>query len=156
MANTDFITTDQLLAHWQGHRSLTRRMIEAFPDDEAFTTHSIGGMRPFAELINELLHISVPIAKGVATGEWVGDETGVPATRADALARWDQATGELSTVWATIDPAKFQEVHTAFGQWTGAGHWQILYAIDNEVHHRGQGYVYLRSLGVEPPLFYER
>lgn len=32
----------------------------------------------------------------------------------------------------------------------------ILYAIDNEIHHRGQGYVYLRSLGIEPPPFYER
>jgi uncharacterized damage-inducible protein DinB len=28
--------------------------------------------------------------------------------------------------------------------------------IDNEIHHRGQGYVYLRALGIEPPPFYER
>jgi uncharacterized damage-inducible protein DinB len=33
---------------------------------------------------------------------------------------------------------------------------RILYLIDNEVHHRGQGYVYLRMLGIEPPAFYER
>jgi uncharacterized damage-inducible protein DinB len=26
----------------------------------------------------------------------------------------------------------------------------------NEIHHRGQGYVYLRTLGIEPPPFYER
>lgn len=32
----------------------------------------------------------------------------------------------------------------------------VLYLIDNEIHHRGQGYVYLRLLGLEPPLFYER
>ena len=32
----------------------------------------------------------------------------------------------------------------------------LRYLIDNEVHHRGQGYVYLRELGVEPPAFYER
>ncbi len=31
-----------------------------------------------------------------------------------------------------------------------------LYAIDNEVHHRGQGTVYLRALGLEPPPFWER
>ncbi len=29
----------------------------------------------------------------------------------------------------------------------------ILYAIDNEIHHRGQGYVYLRALTIEPPSF---
>jgi uncharacterized damage-inducible protein DinB len=28
--------------------------------------------------------------------------------------------------------------------------------IDNEVHHRAQGYVYLRALGLEPPHFWER
>jgi uncharacterized damage-inducible protein DinB len=32
----------------------------------------------------------------------------------------------------------------------------ILYWIDNEIHHRGQAYVYLRSLGIEPPHFWER
>jgi uncharacterized damage-inducible protein DinB len=32
----------------------------------------------------------------------------------------------------------------------------LLYVIDNEVHHRGQGYVYLRALGITPPPFYER
>ena len=31
-----------------------------------------------------------------------------------------------------------------------------IYTIDNEIHHRGQGYVYLRALGLEPPAFYER
>jgi uncharacterized damage-inducible protein DinB len=45
---------------------------------------------------------------------------------------------------------------TAFGQYTGALHDLILYVIDNEIHHRGQGYVYLRALGIEPPPFYER
>ena len=28
--------------------------------------------------------------------------------------------------------------------------------VDNEIHHRGQGYVYLRELGIEPPPFWER
>ena len=32
----------------------------------------------------------------------------------------------------------------------------LLYVIENEIHHRGQGYVYLRSLGIEPPAFWDR
>jgi uncharacterized damage-inducible protein DinB len=32
----------------------------------------------------------------------------------------------------------------------------IAYVIDNEIHHRGQGYVYLRALGIAPHPFYER
>ena len=30
----------------------------------------------------------------------------------------------------------------------GVLHNLILYVIDNEIHHRGQGYVYLRALGI--------
>ncbi len=55
-----------------------------------------------------------------------------------------------------IPPPRFQETLTAFGQYTGALHDLILYVIDNEIHHRGQGYVYLRALGIEPPAFYDR
>ena len=35
-----------LLEHWQGHRRLTRRVIEAFPEDKLFS-YSFGGMRPY-------------------------------------------------------------------------------------------------------------
>ena len=41
------IPADALLDHWQGHRRVTRRVIEAFPEDALFN-YSIGGMRPFA------------------------------------------------------------------------------------------------------------
>lgn len=44
------ITPEELLKHWQGHRNLTRRVIDAFPE-EALFKHSIGGMRPFAEMV---------------------------------------------------------------------------------------------------------
>ena len=50
----------------------------------------------------------------------------------------------------------FPKTVTSFGQFTGTVYWQILYVIDNEIHHRAQAYVYLRALGVEPPAFYER
>ncbi len=48
------------------------------------------------------------------------------------------------------------ETLNAFGQYPGVLHDLILYVIDNEIHHRGQGYVYLRALGIEPPAFYDR
>ena len=41
-------TPEALLEHWQGHRRVTRRMIEAFPEDKLFT-YSIGAMRPFSD-----------------------------------------------------------------------------------------------------------
>jgi uncharacterized damage-inducible protein DinB len=155
MPNTDtVISPEALLEHWQGHRRVTRRMIEAFPEKELFE-YSIGGMRPFAVLATEMLNMAVPIARGVASGAWTGEDP-KPTTRAEILKLWDESTAELDRVWKTIPPHRFQEVDTAFGQWKGTGIWMILYAIDNEIHHRGQGYVYLRSLGIEPPAFYDR
>jgi uncharacterized damage-inducible protein DinB len=149
------ITPGQLLAQWQGHRKLTRRVIEAFPDDALFQ-FSIGGMRPFSAIVMELLSMAVPIARGVATGKWVSADKLDAQQKSDLLRLWDEATAQLNELWPTIPPHRFQETDTAFGQWTMPGYEMILYAIDNEVHHRGQGYVYLRSLGITPPQFYER
>ena len=63
------ITLDSLLEHWQGQRRVTRRMIEAFPEDKLFT-YSIGGMRPFSGMVMEFLGMVVPGMNGIATGEW--------------------------------------------------------------------------------------
>ncbi|MCR6722357.1 MAG: hypothetical protein NVV59_19165 [Chitinophagaceae bacterium] len=48
------INLDEMLQRWQGHRSLTRRVIDSFPENELFT-FSIGGMRPFAAMVHEFL-----------------------------------------------------------------------------------------------------
>jgi len=58
-ASASFIAPDALLSHWQGHRRLTRRVIDAFPDDKLFT-FSVGGMRTFGELSMELITMGAP------------------------------------------------------------------------------------------------
>jgi hypothetical protein len=68
-ASTTFITLPALLAHWQGHRRLTRRVIDAFPDDKLFTFF-IGGMRPFGELVMEMVTMAVPMLQGAISDEW--------------------------------------------------------------------------------------
>lgn len=149
------ITPDAFLAHWQGHRRLTRRVIAAFPADE-FTTRSIGGMRPFSALASELLGMAVPTARGVLTGEWAKSNVGTATTQEEILNAWDADTAELNRIVPQIPAARFHDTVTAFGQWTMPVHDLFLYVVDNEVHHRGQGYVYLRALGIEPPPFYDR
>ena len=159
---TTVITPEALLEHWQGHRRITRRMIEAFPEDKLFT-YSIGGMRPFSELVIEFLGMAVPGLRGVVTGEWQkADErlhyqqSGKPTTKKELLEQWDETTEEINKLWPQIKPERFMEQDTAFGQWSGPVHFFIFYWIDNEIHHRGQAYVYLRSLGIEPPAFWDR
>jgi uncharacterized damage-inducible protein DinB len=149
------LTTDAVLKNWQGHRRLTRRTIEAFPEEKLFQ-FSVGGMRPFAEMAYEFLRMAVPIVEGVTTGKWEEYKTPKPATKSELLQLWDAQTAELDEKFPKIPPHRFSEVDNAFGQWEMPGIVTIQYAIDNEIHHRGQGYVYLRALGIEPPPFWVR
>ncbi|MDO6674435.1 DinB family protein [Tenacibaculum sp. 1_MG-2023] len=151
------ITPSELLAHWQGHRALTRRTIEVFPED-AFFNYSIGGMRTFADMVMELLGIAGPGIKEIATGkiQELIEEVDYGNKKEKILELWDKATGEINTYWVQIKPEQFQQNIKIFGQYEGTVWSSIFYFIDNEIHHRGQGYVYLRALGIEPPFFYER
>ena len=157
VAEVAIVTANDVLKNWQGHRRLTRKVIEAFPEDKLFN-YSVGGMRPFAELAWEFIRMAVPIAEGVASGNWREFDTSkTKASSKDELLRvWDEQTARLDSVFPQIPPHRFTEVDKAFGQWEGRGIDTIQYAIDNEIHHRGQGYVYLRALGIEPPPFWER
>lgn len=153
----EVITTEELLQHWQGHRNLTRRVIEAFPED-AFFNHRIGGMRTFAEMTLELLAIAGPGIQEIATGQnnEFKEDIEHGNSKAVLLQHWDETTEVLNKYWAEIPASRFHDPIKAFGQYEGTVISSILYFIDNEIHHRGQGYVYLRSLGVEPPAFWDR
>ena len=156
------ISSAALLDHWQGHRRLTRKVIESFPEDKLFS-YSIGGMRTFAALALEIMNISAKGVNGILTNEWVFTEELEPLfeesaikTKADILWAWDVITVELNRLFPEIREERFQEQVKAFGQWDGEAINMILYFIDNEIHHRAQGTVYLRSLDIEPPAFWNR
>lgn len=151
------ITAAELLTHWQGHRSLTRRVIEAFPQ-EALFTHSIGGMRSFAQMCMELLGIAGPGLREIVTGKVnsLNEHFELGNSKQKLLQAWDDATLEINECWAQLNPGQFHETILAFGKYEGTVISSIFYFIDNEIHHRAQGYVYLRSLGIEPPAFWDR
>ncbi len=151
------ITSEDLLKHWQGHRALTRRLIEIFPEKDFFE-FSIGGMRPFSKLVDELLAIAVPGLKGIVTKETAPFSEGAEKLifKAQYLEKWDEATEEINKYWEQLSVEDFSETFNLFGQYEFPVIQNILYFIDNEVHHRGQAYVYLRALNIEPPFFWER
>lgn len=161
-ATTVVITPEALLEHWQAHRRLSRRTIESFPEQD-FYNFSIGGMRTFAELAMEMIDLAGPGIRGIATGIWSGyaedgdnTHTSPPKTKEELLAVWDSITEQINDFWPQIPPHRFHEVDKAFGQWENPVYATLFYIIDNEIHHRGQGYVYLRALGIEPPAFWDR
>jgi len=152
------ISPEQLLKHWQGHRALTRHVIEAFPEKDFFE-FSIGGMRPFSKLASELLSIAVPALKGIVNRDaqpYSEEATEVLTTKAQYLQKWDEATEEINLYFKQIPVEDFEKTFNLFGQYEFPIIENIFYFIDNEIHHRGQGYVYLRALGIEPPFFWTR
>jgi uncharacterized damage-inducible protein DinB len=151
------INAAELLNHWQGHRNLTRRVIEAFPEKEFFE-FSIGGMRTAAGLIQELLSIAGPGLRQIATGEMVEQDHSpdLQNSKAHVLKLWDEATEQINHYWAMLTDERFHEEIVAFGMYPGTIWSTLFYFVDNEIHHRAQVYVYLRALGIEPPAFYER
>ena len=148
------IASDELRAHWQGHRALTRRVIDAFPEEELFG-YAMGGMRPFAELAMEMIRLAEAGMRGLTTGSWTVEMPKVK-TKDDLFRLWDGTTKTIDELWTELPDGWFEKSHAAFGQWEGTGRVHLFYWIENEVHHRGQGYVYLRGLGIQPPAFYER
>jgi hypothetical protein len=108
------ISPEALLNHWQGHRRLSRRVIEAFPEDQ-FYNFSIGGMRTFAGLTMEMIGLAAPGVKGIATGNWTFDEpkldfsTPAPATKKEVLELWDLVTGVINDFWSKIPEGRFRK-----------------------------------------------
>jgi uncharacterized damage-inducible protein DinB len=150
-----YMSPNEFLEHWLGHRRLTRRVIEAFPEDQLFS-FTLAGMRPFGEMVMEMIRVSAPTVRGVAEDVWESSRDRSVRPKQEVLRLWDESTDEIDRLWKTIEPERFHRKMVAFGQWPGIAFELILYAYDNEHHHRGQGYVYLRALAIEPPAFWER
>ncbi|MEO6852291.1 MAG: DinB family protein, partial [Mucilaginibacter sp.] len=118
-----FISPDALLSHWQGHRRLTRKVIEAFPEDKLFS-YAIGGMRPFADIAKEIMGVAGTGIRGIVTDDWTFEpeldyhsNVSTPKTKEAMLRLWDRVTDEINTFWPQITEQRFLEVVKAFGQW---------------------------------------
>jgi uncharacterized damage-inducible protein DinB len=160
--NICVITARALLQSWQGHRKLSRKVLDAFPEKELFE-FSIGGMRTYDFLAKEMIGLASAGMNGFVTGNWettplldhFSEEENI-TSKQELLEAWDEVTEQINILWEQISPEHFQDKVKAFGMYENTVVDTIVYFIDNEIHHRGQGYVYLRALGIEPPAFWDR
>jgi hypothetical protein len=88
------LSPEQLLAHWQGHRGLTRRLIEAYPE-EHFFSYTLGGMRPCSALIDEVLQMAGQSMQGVISGKWpsIGEGSEAPPKQRRSSRYWRSGIG---------------------------------------------------------------
>lgn len=152
------LTGSLLMDHWLGHRKLTRRTIAAFPELALFEHHA-PGMRPFGAIVHEINTYLPLVLKGAADGVWDWPNeyaSTAPTQKAELLAAFDAATADLKRELPRISTDRFQTVDQPIGTRQEPVVFTLLYFLDNEVHHRGQGFVYLRELGIQPPAFYQR
>jgi uncharacterized damage-inducible protein DinB len=149
---------------WQRHEiqhRLTVRVVEAFPEEKLVDFTPIAPMRTFAQIAGEILQLEAITVQGVATGEWKAWDQESPhlkhATKAEIMAALHAVHQTSSKLWPQITPERLDVLEPSM--WGGPDNSmrsRLEYMIDNEIHHRGQGYVYLRLLGIEPPGFWER
>ena len=150
----ELLTPEALLTNLKDVRALTRNVIEAFPEKELFE-FSVANLRPFSQMVEEFLMITNYIFTETLHEKHTPfyTEGQFPTTKAEVLALWDRATEILDREWTKVgdytQPLTIYQMTFSFAQW-------ILYFIENESHHRGQGYTYLRALGIEPPFFWAR
>lgn len=150
----ELLTPEALLTNLKDVRALTRNVIEAFPEKELFE-FSVANLRPFSQMVEEFLMITNYIFTETLHEKHTPfyTEGQFPTTKAEVLALWDRASEIIDREWKEVgdytQSLTIYQMTFSFAQW-------ILYFIENESHHRGQGYTYLRALGIEPPSFWGR
>jgi uncharacterized damage-inducible protein DinB len=156
------ISNQELLKNWQSNRALSRKILAAFPEKDLFE-FSIGGMRPYSELAGEMIGLASAGINGVATGNWTTtpeldhfDQSVHLTTKQALLEAWDDVTEQIEELWPQIPEEHFHDIVKAWGMYENTVINTILYFVENEIHHRGQGYVYLRALGLEPHPFWDK
>ena len=150
----ELLTPEALLTNLKDVRALTRNVIEAFPEKELFE-FSVANLRPFSQMVEEFLMITNYIFTETLHEKHTPfyTEGQFPTTKAEVLALWDRASEILDREWKEV--GDYTQSLTIYQMTFSSAQW-ILYAIENESHHRGQGYTYLRALGIEPPFFWAR
>lgn len=150
----ELLTPEALLTNLKDVRALTRNVIEAFPEKDLFE-FSIANLRSFSQMVEEFLMITNYIFTETLHEKHTPfyTEGQFPTTKTEVLALWDKVTEIIDREWKEVgdytQSLTIYQMTFSFAQW-------ILYFIENESHHRGQGYTYLRALGIEPPSFWGR
>lgn len=138
-------------------RRVTLLTVKAFSEQDLFHYVPAAPMRPFAALVREFLMIEDSLMRGIITGDWqyeMDKYTGI-ATASELLETCDSVRRQTREWWPQLTVERLLEVHE--DKWGAMRHGDRLqYALENEIHHRGQAFVYLRMLGIEPPFFYDR
>ncbi|MGG4266771.1 DinB family protein [Peribacillus simplex] len=153
-----FLSKEGLLNILEGNRRLTMRVIEAFPEEELFHYTPAEKLRPFAEMVKEIMNIETGYMRGIALSVWeFPDSFAALSTKRALISACEAVRQDTRKLWGQITEETLEAVEKDPFFGPSQSHFERLqYALENEIHHRGQGYIYLRTLDIEPPEFFVR
>ncbi|MGE7760313.1 DinB family protein [Peribacillus sp. NPDC097895] len=153
-----FLSKEGLFDILEGNRRLTIRAIESFPEEELFHYTPAEKLRPFAVMVKEIMNIERAYMRGIALNEWeFQDSIASISKKEDLLTACEEVRAETRKMWQKITEETLEVVEKDPFFGPAQSHFSRLqYALENEIHHRGQGFIYLRTLGIEPPEFFVR
>ncbi len=145
------MTKNAILKYWQNVRKLTLKVFDLFPENK-FNFKPAGGVRSVAEQFDHILIVELFARIGILMGEWSlapfsGERDISNSNLREKLYNEHKKTIGLLRM---LPEGQFMKAYdTPFG--IVSGEVIINEAIDEEIHHRGNLYTYLRLLDIEPP-----
>jgi len=145
------MTKMALLKYWENVRKLTMKLFDLFPEN-SFDFRPVETVRSVAEQFDHILVVELYTRIGLISGEWslapFNSERDI--SRSNLRKKlYDEHLKTLGLLRLIPEGRYMKTYETPFGMLTGEV--VIHEAIDEEIHHRGNLYVYLRMLGIEPP-----
>jgi uncharacterized damage-inducible protein DinB len=145
------MTKNEILKYWENVRKLTIRVFDQFPHDK-FDFRPVDSVRSVAEQFDHILVVELYSRIGILTEVWdlspfKGERDLSRENLREKLYNENKKTLGLLRM---LPEGRFIKTYeTPFG--TISGEAAIYVALDEEIHHRGNLYTYLRLLGIEPP-----
>lgn len=143
-----------LVDDWARIRGVTIETARAFPG-RRLDVRPVAGMRSAGQILAHVLDTELAVVEGALSGRWRFGRGPRRLTRVETFERWSARTRretELALSGLT-DEDLWSESELPDG--TPLSRFLILSSfVENELHHRGQLFAYLRLLGVEPPWLY--
>ncbi|MCP4582960.1 MAG: hypothetical protein GY839_15230 [candidate division Zixibacteria bacterium] len=142
---------NNFLRYWHNVRRLTIRLIDEFPDD-SFDFRPAPEIMTVSQLFKHIIQVEIYIREGFLTNNWQvpempGSNMFVKDLLKDKLKLENQKSIKLLS---DIPEGRFLKIReTPLGR--VSGEILLFVAVDEEIHHRGNLYTYLRCLGKTPP-----
>ena len=142
---------ESLLRYWHNVRQLTIKLLDEFPAN-SFDSRPAPEIMTVSQQFKHILKVELYIRQGFLTDLWQDpDEIAGNMFEKEMLKEKLKIENQKTLRLLSEMPAgKFLKVRkTPFGNLSGEILLQV--AVDEEIHHRGNLYTYLRCLGKVPP-----